>query len=72
MGGLIYKRTQGYVGDTSALIAGAVSTALSEGRGTITRDDLSGVRLSERAHDGDRCLTQQAPAPTTPRRRRAS
>lgn len=72
MGGLIYKRTQGYVGDTSALIAGAASTALSAGRGTINRDNLSGVRLSERAHDGERALTQQTPAPTTARRRRAS
>lgn len=49
--GFIWHRTQGFIGDTSALLIGAVIEALRCGRRTITHQDLAAVPLSARAHD---------------------
>lgn len=55
-GATIYKRTQGYVGDTHTLIAGATAHALLHGRTDLARDDWAAVRLSQRAQDGEALL----------------
>lgn len=47
----IWHRTQGFVGDTTLLLCGAVINALRRGARTITRADLVDVPLSARAHD---------------------
>lgn len=49
--GFIWHRTQGFVGDTGALLCGAVVSCLRRGGRTIVRDDLVGVQLSARAID---------------------
>ena len=61
-GAIIYKRTQGYVGDTHSLIAGATAQALLNGRTDLEREDWTAVRLSQRAQDGEALLgTSGAP-----------
>ena len=61
-GASIYKRTQGYVGDTHSLIAGATAQALLNGRTDLEREDWTAVRLSQRAQDGEALLgTSGAP-----------
>lgn len=47
--GLIWRRTQGYIGDLAALIAGAVTVAYGSRDFTITSKHLRDVRLSARA-----------------------
>lgn len=64
LAGTIYKRTQGFVGDVSALLAGAVFHALRDGRSQLESGDLADVRLSQRANDGERHL--QAARGATP------
>lgn len=54
--GYIWQRTQGYLGDTATLLAGAVLAALNDG-GAISRGHLSGVMLSHRAQQGEADLT---------------
>lgn len=56
-GATIYKRTQGYVGDTHTLIAGAAANALLRGRTDLEREDWAAVRLSQRAQDGEALLS---------------
>lgn len=48
-----YRRTQGWVGDVSALLAGATEAAIVRRGTTLTTDDLRDVRLSQRARDGE-------------------
>ena len=62
LGRVIYKRTQGFVGDTSTLLAGATAQALRNGRTVITRADIADVPLSQRAHDGETALDQPNPS----------
>lgn len=54
--GLIFKRTQGFIGDVSSLLAGATYSALLDGRPHLEPQDLAGVRLSQRAQDGEHQL----------------
>lgn len=63
--GLIFKRTQGFIGDVSSLLAGATYNALIAGRAHLEHRDLAGVRLSQRAHDGERQLDTRGGS-TTP------
>lgn len=49
--GYIWHRTQGFVGDTTLLLCGAVINALRRRARTLTREDLVEVPLSARAHD---------------------
>lgn len=46
-----WQRTQGYVGDTTTLIARAVLAAVDDGRNEITRAHLDTISLSERSVD---------------------
>lgn len=48
-----YRRTQGWIGDVSALLAGATEAAIVRRGTTLTADDLRDVRLSQRARDGE-------------------
>lgn len=61
LAGQIYKRTQGFVGDVSTLLAGATFHALRDGRTRLEPHDISEVQLSQRAIDGERLL-QGTPA----------
>lgn len=56
LAGPTYKRTQGFIGDVSTLLAGATSNALRHGRSQLEASDISQVRLSQRAHDGEQQL----------------
>lgn len=47
--GLAWRRTQGYVGDLAALVAGAVTAAYGHGQFTITPARLNEVPVSARA-----------------------
>lgn len=47
----IWHRTQGFVGDTGALLTGAIISCLRRGGRTITREDLVDIELSARALD---------------------
>ncbi|WP_286930671.1 MULTISPECIES: TniB family NTP-binding protein [Aeromicrobium] len=52
----IWRRSQGYLGDTATLLTGAVLGALSEEQ-PVTRDHLASVLLSLRAHENEADLT---------------
>lgn len=54
LGAVIWRRTQGFVGDTCWLLAEATAAALAAGRRrTITADSLATIRISQRAHDAE-------------------
>ena len=59
--GLIWKRTQGYVGDTSRLIIGASSAAIADGAHTLRREHIEAVRLSDRAHEAEVQIERKRP-----------
>lgn len=71
LAGPIYKRTQGFIGDVSTLLAGATFNALQGGRSRLEATDISHVRLSQRARDGEQQLhgaREQNSAPSSTRR----
>lgn len=75
--GLVFKRTQGFIGDVSSLLAGATYNALIDGRPHLEPSDLAAVRLSQRAHDGERLIetsreSRQGATRSSDRGRRAS
>lgn len=49
LAGHIWRRTQGYVGDTALLLTEALTAAFDDGSNTITTDHLDAVALSARA-----------------------
>lgn len=54
LGAVIWRRTQGFVGDTCWLLAEATASAWAAGRRrTITADSLATIRISQRAHDAE-------------------
>ncbi|WP_454164277.1 TniB family NTP-binding protein [Gordonia iterans] len=53
LAGLIWKRSQGYVGDATRLLRYAVLAAVTDGTYTITPAHLKQVRLSDRAHTAE-------------------
>ncbi len=57
--GFIWRRTQGYVGDTATLLTEALLTALEE-HSTLTREHLAAVTLSERAHHAEADIAAHA------------
>lgn len=57
--GPIWKRCQGYLGDTSRLIRTATLDAVKDGTLAITARHLSAVRLSDRAHHGEQQITRR-------------
>jgi len=57
--GFIWRRTQGYVGDTATLLTEALLAAL-RAEGTLTREHLAAITLTERAHHAEADLTAQA------------
>ena len=65
--GHIWRRTQGYVGDTALLLTEALLAAFDDGSDTITAAHLDAVPLSARAMAGEAELRQP---PTPPSRRR--
>ena len=48
----IWRRTQGFVGETTRLVARSVLDAVHDRRSVITHDDLDAVDLSDRSIDG--------------------
>lgn len=66
--GHIWRRTQGYVGDTALLLTQALLDAFDDGSDTVTTEHLDGVTLSARAESGEAELRTVAP-PTSRRRR---
>ncbi|WP_277453591.1 TniB family NTP-binding protein [Janibacter sp. DB-40] len=66
LAGPIFKRTQGFIGDVSTLLAGATYNALTAGRTRLEREDLAHVQLSSRAHDGETALTTTRSSPGAP------
>lgn len=63
LAGPVFKRTQGFIGDVSTLLAGATYNALTAGRTRLEREDLAHVQLSSRAHDGEAALTTTRSSP---------
>lgn len=59
--GHIWRRTQGYVGDTALLLTTALLDAFDDGSDTITTDHLDDVILSARAAAGEADLRTTAP-----------
>lgn len=57
LGAVIFKRTQGFVGDVRALLAVATASAVRDGRATLVPADFAEARLSSRARDGEALLT---------------
>lgn len=66
--GHIWRRTQGYVGDTALLLTQALLDAFDDGSETVTTDHLDAVSLSARAQSGEAEL--RTSAPLVSRRRR--
>ena len=66
--GHIWRRTQGYVGDTALLLTQALLAAFDDGSDTITTAHLDDVALSARAAAGEAELRN---APIAPSRRRS-
>ena len=60
--GYIWRRTQGFVGDTATLLSGALLNAVDAGADSITRADLDSVSLSARAHAAEADLVAAASA----------
>lgn len=54
--GLIWRRTQGYLGDSASLLAHATLAATTRGSYAITADLLAEPALSARAHAGEAAL----------------
>lgn len=61
LAGYIWRRTQGYVGDTALLLTEALLAAFDDGSETITTDHLDAVPLSARATAGEVDLRTTAP-----------
>lgn len=59
---LMWRRTQGYVGDATRLATAATLRAVAEGTNTITRDQINAVDLSQRAHDAEALLSRRTRA----------
>jgi hypothetical protein len=66
--GHIWRRTQGYVGDTALLLTQALLAAFDDGSDTITTAHLDDVALSARAAAGEAELRKE---PVAPSRRRS-
>ena len=66
--GYIWRRTQGYVGDTALLLTEALLAAFDDGSETITTAHLDAVPLSARAMAGEAELRTVAPQPSRRRR----
>ncbi|MFL0579534.1 TniB family NTP-binding protein [Dietzia sp. 179-F 9C3 NHS] len=52
LAGLLWARTQGYLGDLRDLLAEGAGSAIADGSGAITRAHIESVRLSARAEEG--------------------
>jgi hypothetical protein len=61
LAGHIWRRTQGYVGDTALLLTEALLAAFDDGSETITTDHLDAVPLSARATAGEVDLRTATP-----------
>lgn len=59
----VWRRTQGFVGEATKLVGGAILRAFQDRTSVITRDDLDVVNLSERSIDGqiDQLALEQKP-----------
>ncbi len=68
LAGHIWRRTQGYVGDTALLLTQALLDAFDDGSDTITTAHLDGVALSARAEAGEAEL-RKISQPVSRRRR---
>ena len=68
LAGHIFRRTQGYVGDTALLLTEALLAAFDDGSETITTGHLDSIPLSARAMAGEAEL-RVPPAPPSRRRR---
>jgi len=66
--GHIWRRTQGYVGDTALLLTTSLLAAFDDGSDTITTAHLDDIALSARAAAGEAELRK---APAAPSRRRS-
>lgn len=64
--GMIWLRTQGYLGDVTALLYGAAQLALTDGSLRITRRHLDAVTLTRRATRAQALLEQQRPTARRP------
>ena len=64
----LWRRTQGFVGDTTKLIAGATLRAIDDRSNRITAEDLDAIPLSERSVDGQIDLAERAATPKRQRR----
>ncbi len=62
--GMLWRRTQGYLGDLAQLVADATVAALMDRSLTLTRDHLAHVNLSARAQssEADIVATQRRPS----------
>lgn len=58
--GLVWRRTQGYLGDLGDLLRQATHRAIRSNTWTITTDDLTTIALSERARAAEANLTVRA------------
>ncbi|NUU19053.1 AAA family ATPase [Cellulomonas humilata] len=65
----IWRRTQGFVGDVSALLRGAVDAAAIDGTWTLHPSHLDGVGLSRRATLHEQSLGSRRPGSIAPKRR---
>lgn len=71
LAGYVWRRTQGYVGDTVRLLANALLTGFDDAEETVTRDLLQGVALSARAATAEADLVAAATAPSNRRSHRS-
>lgn len=60
--GLIWRRSQGYVGDTARLLAAATHEAGLDGTFALTPDHLRAPMLSSRAHGAELRLSPRQAA----------
>lgn len=60
----LWVRTQGVIGDAARLLVEATAQSLRE-RKALDRQTLAGIRLSQRAHDGEQALRRIPKRPTS-------
>ncbi|WP_256838927.1 TniB family NTP-binding protein [Ornithinimicrobium faecis] len=70
LAGHVWRRTQGYVGDTVRLLAGALLAGFDDSQDLMTRDLLQAVALSARAAAAEADLVTAAAAPSNRRNRK--
>lgn len=64
LAGMVWKRTQGYIGDLARLVAEATINANSDGTHSINARHIAAVPLSVRAESGEEDLNRQKQRPS--------